>query len=407
MPQEARTTATSIALMLLAANISLPALVMGGQLGLARGFAGTVAAAFGGGLLLALLGGICAYVGARSRLTTYLLIVRAFGTRGGELVNLLLTCSVIGWFGVVLMLFAQTMTRMAGGMPLMWAIGGTLLMVGTTVVGFRALTWLSNVMLPAKLGLLIWAIWAAVRAHGTVVADASHAEPVLDGVGSISFVVGGWVVGAVLAPDFSRFAHKVRGGSLACAVALGIGYPVVLVAASVPALLTGNMDFLATMAQLNMGLAALTIVLLASWTGGAINLYCGSLTLATVFRRERRSLLIWGSAGAGMILGIAGITERLIPYLTMLSMVVPPVAGVYVPCYFLGERRGAVPPSRRWDVVALLSLAIGVATAGLSQATGHGLTGVGAIDSALASAVAYLMFDRLWDRRPQRPPAGI
>ena len=112
---------------------------MAGQLGVARGFAGTVAAAFGGGLLLALLGGICAYVDARSRLTTYLLIVRAFGTQGGELVNLLLTCSVIGWFGVVLMLFAQTMTRMTAGMLLMWAIGGTLLMVGTTVVGFRTL----------------------------------------------------------------------------------------------------------------------------------------------------------------------------------------------------------------------------------------------------------------------------
>jgi cytosine permease len=115
VPDEARTTALSIGVMLLAANISLPALVTGGQLGLARGFAGTVTASFGGGLVLAVLAGVCAYAGARSRLTTYLLIVRAFGTRGGEVINLLLSCSVVGWFGVVLMLFAETMARMAGG----------------------------------------------------------------------------------------------------------------------------------------------------------------------------------------------------------------------------------------------------------------------------------------------------
>jgi hypothetical protein len=141
VPQDARTAATSIALMLLAANISLPALVMGGQLGLARGLTGTITAAFVGGLLLAMLGGACAFVGARSRLTTYLLIVRTFGTRGGELINLLLTCSVVGWFAVVLVLFAQTMTRLAGGALSVWAISGTLLMVATMVVGFRALTW--------------------------------------------------------------------------------------------------------------------------------------------------------------------------------------------------------------------------------------------------------------------------
>jgi cytosine permease len=395
VPYNARTSALSIAMMLLAANISLPALIMGGRLGLGRGLVGTVAASFGGGMVLAVLVGLCAYAGARSGMTTYLLIVRAFGTRGGKLINLLLSCSVVGWFGVVLMLFAGTMARMAGGSLLIWAIGGTLLMASTTIVGFRALNWLSNLLLPAKLGLLIWVIWAAIRDHGATFMSAPVTNASLDSSSAISFVVGGWAVGAVVAPDFARYCREARGGALACALALGVGYPVVLVASSVPAILTGNIDLLATMAELDMGLAALTIVLLASWTGGAINLYSGSLTLATVFPRRRRSLLIWGVGLAGMGLGVAGITERLIPYLTLLSLVVPPVAGVYLPRFFFDTRRNARPAPRDWDVAAFAALVIGVGAAGVSQITGYGLTRIGPIDSLLVSAGTYLLLDLL------------
>ena len=240
VPSDARATAASVGTMLLAANISLPVLVMGGQLGVARGLEGTIRASLWGGLVLAVLAGACAYAGARSRLSTYLLIVRAFGTRGGHWISLALACSVIGWFGVVLRLFADTVVRLAGGWIIIWAVGGTLLMAWTTMTGFRALTRLSNVTLPAKLALLVWAIWAAMRAHGTYLAGPPRQPTLIDEGGAISFVVGGWVVGAVIAPDFTRYARSVAGAAITSAAALGLGYPLVLVAASLPAILTGN-----------------------------------------------------------------------------------------------------------------------------------------------------------------------
>ncbi|MCH4150558.1 MAG: TonB-dependent receptor [Sphingobium sp.] len=292
--------------MLLAANISLPALIMGGQLGVERGFAGAAIACFWGGLVLAALAGVCAYVGARSRLTTYVLIMRAFGERGGAWINFLLSWSAIGWFGVVLMLFADTMVRMTAGTIPIWAVGGLLLMAYTTIIGFRALQWLSNVMLPAKFGLLIWAIWAAVRIHGSDFLTPIPERATLDARTAISFVVGGWVVGAVVAPDFARYARNAGRAGFACAFALGVGYPLVLLAAAVPAILTGERDMLTTMANLGMGTAALAIVLFASWTNGANNLYSGSLMLATVFRQRRRASLIWAAGGLGTIIGLAG-----------------------------------------------------------------------------------------------------
>ncbi|MFO1261200.1 MAG: cytosine permease [Sphingomonadaceae bacterium] len=407
VPDHAVTAAYKIGIMLLAANISLPALIMGGQLGVERGFAGAAIACFWGGLVLAALAGVCAYVGARSRLTTYVLIMRAFGERGGAWINFLLSWSAIGWFGVVLMLFADTMVRMTAGTIPIWAVGGLLLMAYTTIIGFRALQWLSNVMLPAKFGLLIWAIWAAVRIHGNDFLTPIPERATLDARTAISFVVGGWVVGAVVAPDFARYARNAGRAGFACAFALGVGYPLVLLAAAIPAILTGERDMLTTMANLGMGTAALAIVLFASWTNGANNLYSGSLMLATVFRRRRRASLIWAAGGLGMIIGLAGITGAIIPYLSLLSLIVPPVAGVYLPRFFLDQRHGAPLPSQAWQPDAFAAMAMGIAVGGFGQASGHSISGIIPIDSLTVSAVSYLGLQML-RRRPIRfePASG-
>ncbi len=406
VPQRATTAAYAIGVTLLATNISLPALVMGGQLGVGLGLRGTATACLWGGLVLAALSGICAYAGARSRLTTYVLIIRAFGTRGGELINLLLACSAVGWFGIVVMLFAETLVRMLAGAVSLWAVIGMALMTITTVFGFRALNLLSNVMLPAKLGLLLWAILAAASLHHGTSWPAPRNADALDPQAAIAFVIGGWVVGAVVAPDFARYARTAHGGALACALALGVGYPIVLIAAAIPAIVTGEKDLLVTMARLGMGGAALAIVLLASWTNGASNLYSGSLMLATVFRRTRRSLLIWLAGLTGMGLGLLGISDRLVACLTALSLIVPPVAGVYLPRFFIDEYKGALLPESAWRGGAFIALIVGAAASGAGQLSGYGLTGTAALDSLLVSAAAYLALEFVRNRVARRPGAA-
>lgn len=402
VPPEATTASYKIGIMLLAANISLPSLVMGGELGVQLAFTETAWACLWAGIILTLLAGTCAYVGAVSRLTTYVLIIQAFGRQGGRVINLLLSLSAIGWFGVVAMLFAHTMVRLVPAMGqtgnlLFWAVSGTILMAFTTVVGFRALNWLSNIMLPAKLGLMVWAVTAAIGAHGAIFMDVRPGTITMDASTAISFIVGGWVVGAVIAPDFSRFARRPVGGALACGLSLGVGYPLVLLAACIPAILTGEKDMVATMEALGMGFSALAIVLLASWSNGASNLYSGALMATTVLPGRRRVTLVWMVGALGLTLGLLGITDRIIPYLILLSTVVPPIAGIYLPRFLIDRWTGmAPPPERDWQPAALISLVVGVAIGALGDRSVP--TGIVAVDSLLAAAASYLLFE-LFRRR--------
>lgn len=404
VPESARTAAYKIGVMLLASNISLPVFVEGGQLGTKVGVYGTAIASLWGGLILAIVAGTCAYAGARSRLTTYVLIIDAFGSSGGKLVNFLLSVSAIGWFGVVVMLFADTMIQIvrigpAPASSVAWAVAGTLLMAGTTFAGFRALNVLSNISLPLKALLLGTAVVAALRQHGPILpgpaagtnALAAHA---LEGANAISFIVGGWIVGAVLAPDFSRFARRPIGGALACALGLGVGYPLILVAASVPARLTGNVDMIQTMMSLGLGVSALIIVLLAAWANGASCLYSGSLVLGAVFQRSRRARIIMAGGIVGLVAALSGVTQQVVPYLLLLSIAVPPIAGVYLPRFFLDLWAGKSPrPARAWDIQALCSCAFGILFAGFGDRLGLSLSGISAIDSLLAALLTYLALE--------------
>lgn len=395
VPEAATLPAYRIGVMLLGANISLPVFVVGGQLGAGIGLAATAFASLWAGLILAILTGACAYAGARSRLTTYVLIANAFGRRGGALVNALLSVSAIGWFAVVVMLFAATLTGLVGSgaaatLSLAGAVAGTALMIVTSLAGFRFLNLFANLSLPLKLLLLGWTVFAALRQQGMALPLVPPAMPTLDRTSAISLIVGGSIVGATLAPDLSRFARRPSAGAWSCALALGVGYPLILVATAIPAALTGELDMIRTMMSLGLGLVALAIVLLAAWSSGASILYGGSLVLAAIFPRGRLSHITIIGGIVGLVAALSGVTERIIPYLMLLSIAVPPIAGVYLARFFLDLRAGTAADTGDWNVQALASAALGMAFAGFGDRWTLSLSGIAAVDSIVVAAIAYL-----------------
>lgn len=80
----------------------LQAARVGGSLGLER----AALAFLAGGFILGSLGALTSYAGTRTRYSTYMLTGFAFGRTGGKIVNFIIALTLIGWYGVIINVFA-------------------------------------------------------------------------------------------------------------------------------------------------------------------------------------------------------------------------------------------------------------------------------------------------------------
>jgi cytosine permease len=387
--QGTRLSAIRIALILMGALIALPAFVMGAKLNEAMGTRGAIVAALAGGFILSCIAASAAVVGARSRLSSYQLILAAFGYRGGKLVNACLSVVMVGWFAVVASLFGDAALRAAAGAVALsantWVAIGCVLMTATTLTGFRALDILAMLTTPLKVILLIATVvasWNLTQGAGLWVEPDHHELTLPQG---ISFVVGGVIVGALLTPDLARLATTRFQAALACFLAFAIGQPLVLILTGIPARLAGESDLVLIMLRLGLGLPAILIVVLAAWSSNAYNLYAITLVFRTFTHHAVWKLAAFGGA-LGAVLALGGLAQRLTPFLLVLSVAIPPIAGVYLAAYYIAWARRETQVQRAWRVDSLLSWVAGVIFSGF----GFSISGVTAVDSLLVAMAAYV-----------------
>ena len=385
-----RVGALRIVLILLAVMIALPAFVMGAELSHALGARHMAVATLSGGVILAVISAMGGAVGAHTRKTTYELIRDAFGTQGARLANGLLGLSILGWYGVIAMMFGHALSSVTPAMAHapVWALAlaGCALTTLTAMAGFRALDALSAVTTPLKVLLLVWTFAAALSGGMSPVWAYIPTTALPLGAG-ISMVAGGLMVGAVLAPDICRFARSPQRAALACALAYGLGFPAVLMLAGLPSLVSGERDLVRIMLTLGLGVPAMLTVALTAWSTNAFNLYAATLIGGTLRPRQAPWQLALMAGILGTLFGLAGISEFLIPYLLWLGICIPPIAGIYLVNVWRGTRHDAVPA--RWHVDALIAWVAGSGWAALAPRWDWNVSPVPALESIVVCALVY------------------
>lgn len=382
--------ASRLVLILLALMIALPAFVMGAEISHALGATRAVQAYLMGGAILGSIAAMTGAAGALKRCTTYELIADAFGRRGALVANSVLGFSLLGWYGVIATMFGHALaavgTQLSAQPPWLLALAGCILTTATAMVGFKALNWLSMVTTPLKILLLAWTFGAALR--GGFDALWAYVPATATPLGSgTSMVVGGLIVGAVLAPDVCRFVLTPRRAALGAGVAYGLGFPMVLILSGLPSLVSGERDMVNIMLALGLGVPAMLTVILTAWSTNAFNLYAATLVAETLAPRQPAWRLALGAGVIGTVMGLFGISDLLLPYLLWLSIAIPPIAGIYLVNVKLGNAGGA----DLWRFDALVSWVIGSGWTALAPRWDLALTPVAALDSILVSAVAYAL----------------
>lgn len=266
-------------------------------------------------------------------------------------------------------------------------------MIATTAIGFRALDIFSQILTPFKVGLLVWTVVAAVIAYGwPELRGPSRSAALTVGQGG-SMLTGGVIVGALLTPDICRFARNGTHAAASALVGFGFGLPLVLIAAAIPALLTGEADLVKIMLGLGLGMFAILIVIAAAWLNNTYNLYATSLVFQTLIPGLSRPWLTAFAGVVGTVAGLVGLASYLVPFLHVLGVAIPPIGGVYIVHAYLFPSRieNALP---MWRPAAFLCWLAGVLVVAIQAPLGFELSGASALDSLCVSALAYYIASR-------------
>ncbi|MDR6224687.1 cytosine permease [Desmospora profundinema] len=345
VPLSQRKSWVPLSLVWVAIGIDLSAIMLGAQLGAGMTLFQAMISVLIGSMVLAIIGGVCSYIGASAGLSTAMITRYAFGEWGSRLVSVIIGISLLGWFGVQAGFFgvsSQIVVSEVVGLEMpIWLLSliGGLLMTTTAVFGYRAIEKLSVWAVPLMVGLFLFAVYFAFTrwSFGEIMGAVPVEEPLSIGL-AISYVIGIFLVGTVISPDVARWAKSRRDAVLSSVFGFFFGNSIMLFIAIILSRATGTEDLAEIFILLGLGVPALLILILSQWTTNDNNLYSASLGFSVVFRDIPKSWLTVVAGLIGTTLAVMDIYGNFILFLTHLTVLISPIGGIYIAEYFFFDR---------------------------------------------------------------------
>ena len=386
-------------------------------------------ALFWGSLIVTLVGCVTGYIGASDRMSSYLLVRVAFGDKGAAIVNIAFAISLMGWFGLNINLFMDTVGRLAADMwgmnipKIILAILASFCMTLTTLVGFKAINLLSTLLIPIL--VIVTALFTKSAFANHSFSDFLAMEKPARAIGEnamsigdgISWVVGAIIIGAIILPDITRFIRKASGAVYTAIICYLVVQLLVMFAAGFAGVSSGVFEsyfdaegvsrtdvILKLMLDVNLGFGAFLIIIAGSWVLNSLNLYSTVLSTKATFPNLNTKWLTIGLGVIGVVAALLNILGAFEIFLWYLSIIFIPVAGVLIidRCFIRPKAYNldTLKRNNRLNVPAFIAWAIGAFVAILAdRGTITNLTGIGAMDALILSALLYFLFARFAARQ--------
>ncbi|MEU6269228.1 purine-cytosine permease family protein [Saccharopolyspora shandongensis] len=354
VPAGARYSWWSVAVQRFGQVSALSQFLLGATLGFGMTFWNAFLALTLGAVILEIVAIFVGIIGAREGLSTSMLARwTGFGRAGSALIGLAIAISLIGWFGIQSAVSAKGLVALVGGLPEWgWALVFGLIVTAVVLRGFGSMAWVAYVTVPAFLVLVGWSIGVELSQHdiGALMASAPPG-PRLSLLEGTTLVAGGFITGAVITPDMTRFNRSVGDVVKQTLVGITLGEYVIGLAGVLLAHAVRSAD-ITTIVTSSVGWVGILVVVAGTVKINDWNLYSSGLGLVnfvgTVFgKRLNRGVATAMFGLIGSVLAAVGILDQFTGFLTVLGVVFPPIGGIMVAEYFIVRRwRGELEASR-------------------------------------------------------------
>lgn len=342
VPTTARYSWWTVAVQRFGQVSALSQFLLGSTLGFGMGFWDAFLAFTFGAVILEIVSIGVGIIGSREGLQTSMLARwTGFGQGGSAVVGVAIGISLIGWFGIQSGVSAEGLVSLIGVLPpWAWSLLFGLAVTFIVLWGFASMKWVAYLTVPAFLVLVAWSIGSELFAHdvGTLVASAP-AGPSLSLLEGTTLVAGGFIVGAVITPDMTRFNRSAADVVKQTVVGFTVGEYLIGMSGVLLAHAIRSDDVI-TIVTSSVGWVGTLVIILGTLKINDWNLYSSGLGVVnfvgTVFGKHvNRAMATLVLGVVGSVLAAGGILDSFIGFLTVLGVAFPPIAGIMVAEYFV------------------------------------------------------------------------
>jgi len=268
---------------------------------------------------------------------------QVFGTKGSRtILSIILTIACLGWFGIQANVCGAALANLlaefdiAVPVPAASLISG-LVMVVSAMYGIKVLRVLSYIAVPLLVVLCVYGLVKALSGETLQLISNYRPEQNMSFMDGLAVTMGSFALGAVIAGDYSQFSGKRS--DVWKAALFGI-IPAGVLMISVGAVLTlayQTNDVTAVFLNIATPLIGGIVLILAAWKTNMVNAISGGFALINVFNvsKEKEKWAVGAAGLIGTVLAVVGILDYFTPVMSVLSAMVPPVAGVMIAAYWV------------------------------------------------------------------------
>ena len=372
-------------------------MLSGGTLGTSMELSHFFLAVFIGNVILCGYTGLLAYIAGDTGLSTHLLARYSFGEKGSYLVSFLLGATQIGWFGVGVAMFAIPVSKVTGiNVGVLVAIAG-LLMTGTAYFGMKSLMILSAIAVPAIAILGSTSVGMAINSVGGISGLAAiMPKESMTMSAAIAVVVGSFISGGTLTPDFTRFAKNKKVGVSTTVIAFLVGNTLMFVFGAIGAMVTGEADISEVMFLQGLIIPAIIVLGLNIWTTNDNALYASGLGFSNITKQPKSKLVIINGI-VGTLLAVT-LYNNFMSWLNLLNTFMPSIGGVIIADYFINKDKYKDFEKASFkgvNMIGIIAWALGVFAA-------HFLPGITPINAVVTSILSYAIFTVVFSNRKEK-----
>lgn len=268
---------------------------------------------------------------------------QVFGNKGSRtIISIILAVACLGWFGIQANVCGAALANLLAvyhmnvPIPLASFLSG-LVMVISAIYGIKVLRVLSYIAVPLLVVICAYGLIQTLTGDHLQIIQNYKPKGNMSFMNGLAITIGSFALGAVIAGDYSQFSNK-RSDVLKAAI-FGI-IPAGVFMIGIGAVLTiayKTSDITAVFMDIATPFIGGIALILATWKTNLVNAISGGFALINVFNiSKQKEKMAVGIAGmVGTLLAVVGILNYFTPIMSILSAMIPPVAGVMIASYWV------------------------------------------------------------------------